>query len=1039
MITFDWSKIINGCVGFEKLACRYVSEFYNSPSGWIPTQATRDGNKDAYTIILGFKPNEVTNEQWWMEAKYSTNVQKLTRYRLDATIVSAILSEHISRIIFVTNILISPKTIIDIRIALEKAVECHEVFFVSKYSLEYWLSQNTNIVKEFFGESENFTFSFPDLFIIDEMEVFSNFNNHLSFRESLHHVVKGQIYHGYFSVFSNTEKNLVIEANQNQQGIRILSDKKLPVKRGENPLHIVFKLEDSFCNIITKQTEAPSFVINSLELLLKYNPTPVNGHTKIKIQEQENIGQKIIDQLTDFLRNPITKVCVLTGISGIGKSYLLNEIQSRKCLQSEILFSIEFVENGYENINIIVNIILFILFPYIDPADLDDTYLLNIKRDNFITPFFLQLIRQKQDFEQLEAIMETNANVNPIFPSSISINKRLIILDDIQKLSQHHKAFLYSVIKEVYHKKMPVFILLCGQPQMIDNQFFLIKQTLFLEEFVIKLSAETITDYINSNSNLTFKLDKSVIKSLFNNLVELFIFVQYLQESVTDITSIEEFIEFCKLFKRTHIYEKHILNQFNTLKCENEKEFHLCSSIYWSFNGIEYNNICEEFSPYIFNLFSKNFIKYNNENKIVPYQDIDQTVFRKSFPKSDYTNVLIQSSNEKADFLHMLIKSSFNINELKEVVTEIETLCDEKKFYTVYYILQDIFEQIYTNTIKNHITESIYYRLYRAYALAATNLSKQKSGTSLFKEIYDETYNTDDVDILYYVRTSVLWELQNSSYEWLKFKQSEQYAIEQMALIEHLIALNVLNGDKNKFMRYQNLLVIKTLIESEKNTSNIIKTFESRFSNMEYYGFHQRALSFKVRFAYTLLTRDLSKAETMLQESMKSIAITSGYEDKFYLWASTGYYFIQLIKNDNPESLSLLFTELEKMKQNYYNDYRKRMLAVASYYISIHDIESSEKALFFDITIERALRPRQEGFYHEILAVYELFNGNIQIAQQELDKAEIIFADLSEYNKIIIHNRNIILTGTYKSANIKFYTGGIMKQSNYYLDPRCLY
>lgn len=1038
MIDFNWSKIKNGYAGFEKLACRYVEKHFQSPSKWEPTQATRDGNKDAITIIFGFHPNGVANEQWWMEAKYSTSLQKLSRYRLDATIVSAILSEHISKIIFVTNIIISPKTIVDIRTALQKAVGCQEVFFASKYSLEYWLSQNSEIMNEFFGNAINFDIELPDFFITNEMEIFNKFNNHLSFHESLHHIIKGQIYHGYFSVFSKYNNELVIESSPKQKGIQILSDKKLLVESGESQLHIIFRLEDNFSNIITKEAESPIFLINNQELLLKYNPEPIKGHSKIKIQEQEDTKKKIIEQLSFFLHNPETKICILTGISGIGKSYMINEFLTYKPLQREILFSIEFMENGYENINILINIIFFILYPYMDPADLDENYLMAIKNDNFITSFILQLLKNKHDFEQLEAIMETSMGRIPVFPNHVYINKRVIILDDCQKMNRKHRTFLFYILEEIYIKKIPVFILLCGQSQILDDLYSQMKYTFFSTEIRYQLTEQTIINHINSYGNLTFRLDVAVVKTLFDNLVELFIFVQYLQDTAPDINSLEDFILFCNLFKRMHLYEEYILNKFKTLKRENEKEYLLCSTIYWSLNGVDYENIHVEFLPYVTNLLSKNFIKYNHDNKIISYQDIEMEIFRKYFPRIEEKNILI-TYNKEVDSLHMIITKSSNRDELLQVVKDIEILCNNKKFYTVFYILEDIFEQLNTDAIKNRVTDSIFYRLYRSYALASTNLSKKKSGSSIFKKIYYEIQNSDDIDIIFHVKTSILWELQNSSFEWLDFDQSEMYAKEQMATIQHLIQLKVLKPDKNNFIRYQNMLVIQTLIESEKNVKDVDENFLKRYNIMMKYKFYQRALSFKVRFAHTLLTRNLALAETMLRESMENIFVSCGDTDKFYLWASTGYYFIQLIKNSNSANLSSLLMDLEKMKQDYYNDYRKRKLAMASYYLSLHDIESGKKALFFDITTERGLRPRQEGFYYEILALLELLSNNASNAIQELDKAKKIFQNLPEYVKIIDHNQSLILLNKCPPENIVFYIGGNMKKNCYYLDPRCLY
>lgn len=98
MEAFDWGKIKNGFSGFENLAVRFVNSQFPASRPWEQTKKTRDGNKDAYTIVLGYQPYPAKEEQWWMEAKYSTVIQQLPRYRLDATVVSAILSGNVSNI-----------------------------------------------------------------------------------------------------------------------------------------------------------------------------------------------------------------------------------------------------------------------------------------------------------------------------------------------------------------------------------------------------------------------------------------------------------------------------------------------------------------------------------------------------------------------------------------------------------------------------------------------------------------------------------------------------------------------------------------------------------------------------------------------------------------------------------------------------------------------------------------------------------------------------------------------------------------------------
>lgn len=77
-----------------------MKDVFSFPYGtWKKTSTTHDGNKDAYTVIIGFLPNLLENEVWWMEAKYSTNKIYLSRFRLDATIVSSIFNRSVSKII----------------------------------------------------------------------------------------------------------------------------------------------------------------------------------------------------------------------------------------------------------------------------------------------------------------------------------------------------------------------------------------------------------------------------------------------------------------------------------------------------------------------------------------------------------------------------------------------------------------------------------------------------------------------------------------------------------------------------------------------------------------------------------------------------------------------------------------------------------------------------------------------------------------------------------------------------------------------------
>ena len=145
----QWAEIKDSFRGFERLALLFVKTNFENPT-WEKTSETRDGNKDGIAYVFGYQSTEGGKSQWWMEAKYSTERTIVTRYRLDATIVSAILQGNVKKVIFVTNIDIRAKTIIDIRKALSKATACHDVKFCTKPVLEDWLCNNIDIYNNFF-------------------------------------------------------------------------------------------------------------------------------------------------------------------------------------------------------------------------------------------------------------------------------------------------------------------------------------------------------------------------------------------------------------------------------------------------------------------------------------------------------------------------------------------------------------------------------------------------------------------------------------------------------------------------------------------------------------------------------------------------------------------------------------------------------------------------------------------------------------------------------------------------------------------------
>jgi hypothetical protein len=126
------------------------------------------------------------------------------------------------------------------------------------------------------------------------------------------------------------------------------------------------------------------------------------------------------------------------------------------------------------------------------------------------------------------------------------------------------------------------------------------------------------------------------------------------------------------------------------------------------------------------------------------------------------------------------------------------------------------------------------------------------------------------------------------------------------------------------------------------------------------------------------------------------------------------------------------------MKKHFFNDYRKKNFAIASFYYCNGEFGLGNQYLFQEANIERELRPRQKAFYHETVALSEYLSGRDDNALDALEKASVIFQYLPEYHKIIHHNQELIKEGT---ENRKAYFCCIdrLEKGIYYVDPRCVW
>src|SRR5699024_2669436 len=156
---------------------------------------------------------------------------------------------------------------------------------------------------------------------------------------------------------------------------------------------------------------------------------------------------------------------------------------------------------------------------------------------------------------------------------------------------------------------------------------------------------------------------------------------------------------------------------------------------------------------------------------------------------------------------------------------------------------------------------------------------------------------------------------------------------------------------------------IEMLISSEQEEDRA----EILFQNLERldapYHYDYELAFFKLRYAESLYFRDTSRALDMAKECQERLLKLRGPEEKFYLWAKMDYTFLQFVLKKQDANLQDMINAHNELKKNCFNDYRKRLFALASIYYASGLVPNGDQILFSDTATLRELRPRQKAFY----------------------------------------------------------------------------
>ena len=1042
MKNFDWANIERGFQGFEDLAFAYVKTEYANKGGWNPTPYTRDGNHDGFSIICGFRPHNLSEEEWWMEAKYSTETKRLSRYRLDSTIVSAAIHGNVSKVVFVTNISISTKTIVDIRTALKQASHCREVHFCVKSTLEHWLTQHTDVFRKFFPDTDINSLSIKPLFLSEEIDFFSDQKIGLSVYEPLKCLQIGKEYYLYFSVYSDCPQTLQLSVGDGFSDVVLLSPSSVNLLPGVTPCTLKLSLESNYSmtyefpdgRTVQKSDylDGALLKLGSLELVVK---TPMEvmpaAHTLyLKSQEQNleilknnyNIAQSQMKPSINFL----------TGVSGSGKTYLMERFVREKIDLDQSIFRITFSTHRITNDLNIYYFLAFCLYPYLPPDMVDKPYLEKMKNSGIECSVIYQASQYLQQPDLLHQFFISSTSED-IFPVNLNLNPRVIMLDDLHKLEADSLNFLLSVIEELAEKKQPIFVLATGWPEIIETSSYqAVKKRVFIHEFNCSLTKRDLIEAIARTNILNFDLDPRLCTVIFPNVIELLAFIKYLKGRI--LHNFEDFLIESRLFLGSSIAKECILDRFQKLFAIDSEAKDLCTRIYWSVNGISLHDPMTETES---KLILYELVKINDKNtRLIPYHDLYRQIFCQKF------DLPMDISETGEDDIYVDITRIFTMGgtqaQLKEALVRIQQWKCEGRFYAILYVLEGLFETFKKDSLRSKLGDATYFQLYLCYAFGLTNGSQSKSGKSIFQEIVEETALESDPEVLL-VRMDAIFELINSCYERLMHDTARMYIEMIDNLIRSLQKIRKLPQESYQCEKYILTRQIEMLISSEQEEKKAETLFQNLNRIVKTYHFDYEAAFFKLRYAESLYFRNTSRAIDMVKECRNLLLSLRGPEEKFYLWAKVDYEFLLFILKQQDADLENMRIAHNALKKDFFNDYRKRLFALASVYYASGLIQSGDKILFSDATTLRELRPRQKAFYAETMAIHYALSGDIIQAENELQKAAELFCEFPSYLTIIRHNQDILKKRVFCAEKIEFCTDNCCRFGWYCIDPRCIW
>ena len=1016
---FPWQLLKNqkdkkGGRAFEDIACRYIEAVFKQ-FDWKRTNLTHDGNRDAYAVISLFSVHH-DHAEVWMEAKYSVSDQNMSRYVIDKTIVSALSYGNVSEIFFVTNMLVTCRVKEQILSALKiDGFTYNDIHFCTKYDLEIWLT-NTHIgqslfMKYFCGCCPNI-YKVRGLKVLGDLSFFdANVSDRL-FIEPRNVLKTGKEYMAEMRVFSQKAGHMSI-GTAKDSCIHLQSSALYTLRRGINELAFTFCIEQASAmpKLFLTHDETKENCIVELSIPILPSDLP-----HIEISSQEKLRQELLQcfgeyNITDtglFLRQIIAP-------AGMGKSYLLEKITEDAAIRHKDILYYTFYSANIEKNRQLAELYLRLFYFSASIQKHDDiSELLKGPEDLLV---MLSLLADEQQ-EDLEKWMESSKD-RKLVPMELR-KDRIIILDNIDRLSESQRIFLMSLINRLRDTKGHFFVILSGrQPLSITN----------IE--MIDLNISDITNNIRHALPLQQPMKPSVLYCV--------------KENVHDVSSLLFVIE-----QIQHADKDSIMYKLTDLKKERGLEIMIrrrfddaISSldpvsrdilllVYTLLDGLTFGLIADK--ELLQPLFMENLIK-DGMQAYLPMNNLMKMIYRANYTSYDLrSSTLAKCLNQlnPDEKLRLKLGSCEFKTYVQEALERTETLMEKQDYVTISYILEPLFsplEKPHEDYLIKQMT-----KLKFNYIYAKANIDTYYDVRKEFS-IFAEKIRFFEDETLLECRVRALSEVVCFAFEDADFPSVRRTANEIQVICSRLSYNNKI---RNALLLCDTTLLLT--LYSEDNFSEAKNLFQEI---RQRYGAYAESPVSRMRYARCFFHCDIDYSLGIMQDVLPLLEKT--HNGKWANACRLDIQFLLYLKGANTESIFNGINTIKESTPQYVSLYRSNLrlyaaCALVSIKGGVNENALDEYYYYRDAYLsERGHRFAKEIAYDNMIdAALAYLKGDYDKMHTMLKSVKTHYRHLGpSYFAPLKHNLSITTIPESSSRKVLFYNmKNQLNPFHFDLDPR---